>query len=154
MRILDKNRSTYKRTVSDGKKCVFCDKAEVLECPGLLGKYWKVLVNRYPYMDGNLMIVPIRHIEKIEDVEEREWQEFGSVLKKTQRTLSKVFKTKSFNVALNVGPESGASIAHLHWQIVPRKFKNITALNTFADLYIVAVTPEETKKLIDSMTKK
>lgn len=133
--------------------CVFCGKKEVLECRGLAGRYWKVLVNRFPYMDGNVMIVPIRHIEKIGDVTGSEWEDFGSVLTETRRVLGKIFKTASFNVALNTGPQSGASIPHLHWQVVPRTFKNITALNAFADLYIVAVAPEETKRLIDREKK-
>lgn len=154
MRILDKNRANYKRTFSDEGKCVFCSKDEVLECIGLASNHWRVLVNRFPYMDGNVMIVPARHIEKIEDLNEEEWQEFGTVLANTQKILGEIFKTDSFNIGLNLGPESGSSIPHLHWQVVPRKFKNITVINTFADLYVVAITPEETKRLIDEATTK
>lgn len=153
MRILDPNRSKYKRKFKDEGKCVFCQKKEVLICKGLKSKYWNVVVNRFPYMDGNVMVVPKRHLEKIEDLDKKEWQEFGVVLVKSQKVLGKIFNTTSFNVALNVGPESGASISHLHWQVIPRKFKNITVMNTFADLYIVAVTPEETKKMIDAALK-
>lgn len=153
MRILDKNRANYKRTFSEKERCVFCDKDEILECVGLAGKYWRVLVNRFPYMDGNVMIIPIRHIEKVGDVNSYEWQDFGETLSKTQKVLGKIFETESFNVGLNVGDESGASIPHLHWQVVPRKFKNITVMNTFSDLYVVVVTPEETKKRIDAATK-
>jgi ATP adenylyltransferase len=154
MRILDKNRTKYKRTFSDQGKCVFCSKDEVLECEGLSGDHWRVLVNRFPYMDGNVMIVPVRHIEKTEDVNGEEWQEFGSILANTQKILGEIFKTVSFNVGLNMGPESGSSIPHLHWQVVPRTFKNITVMNTFADLHIVAITPEETKRSIDKATGK
>jgi len=104
-------------------------------------------------MDGNVMLVPVRHVEKIEGLKKEEWEEFGSVLAKTQKILGKIFETDSFNVALNVGLESGASIPHLHWQIIPRRFKNITVMNTFADLYIVAVTPEKTQRLIEEALK-
>ncbi len=151
VRVLDKNRTNYKQTFSKNDKCIFCGTDDVLECKGLAIKYWRVIINRYPYMDGNVMIIPVRHIEKNEDVASEEWQEFGVVLTKTQKVLEKIFKTDSFNVGLNVGSESGASIPHLHWQVVPRKFKNIAAMNTFADLYIVAVTPEETKKMMDEI---
>lgn len=124
-----------------------------MECEGLRGEYWRVIVNRFPYMDGNVMIVPRRHVEKVEDVNGEEWEEFGLVLAKTQNILGKIFQTQSFNVGLNVGPESGASISHLHWQIVPRKFKNVTVMNSFADLYLVTITPEETKRMIDEKTR-
>jgi ATP adenylyltransferase len=154
MRILDKNRASYKKKFADKDQCVFCCDVETLECEGLRGQFWKVIVNRFPYMDGNVMIVPIRHIEKIADIDLEEWQEFQQVLVRTQKILGSIFETNSFNIGMNMGEQSGASIAHLHWQIVPRKFKNITVLNTFADLYVVAVTPEETKRLIDKKIKK
>lgn len=111
-------------------------------------------MNKFPYMDGNVMLVPIRHIGRNEDVSKKEWEEFGAMLSRVQKVLGDIFQTDSFNVGLNVGSESGASIEHLHWQIIPRKFKNITVMNTFADLYIVATTPEETKKLIDEYLEK
>ena len=145
---MDKNRTKYKKTFSDEGDCIFCCEKDPLECKGMSGRLWRVIVNRYPYMDGNLMIIPKRHVEKVEDVNQEEWQEFGVVLANTQNVLGQIFKTKSFNVGLNVGPESGASIPHLHWQVIPRKMKNITVMNTFADLYIVALTPEMTKKRI------
>lgn len=151
MRILDKNRANYKQKFTSDGGCIFCGHDEVLECAGLSNNLWRVIINKYPYMDGNVMIVPVRHVDKIDDINKNEWQEFGAVLTRTQNVLGEIFKTNSFNVGLNVGTESGASIPHLHWQVVPRKFKNITAMNTFADLYIVAVTPEETKKLMDEV---
>lgn len=149
MRILDANRSLYKRTFSDEDFCPFCDEKEILECEDLYGRYWRILVNTFPYMDGNVMMVTSTHKENTADLGKNEWEEFGSILEKTKDVLGKVFKTDSFNIALNLGADSGASIRHIHWQIVPRKQKNITALNTFADLYVVSVTPEETKRLIE-----
>jgi ATP adenylyltransferase len=153
MRIIDKNRAKYGRSYAKSEACPFCADDEVLVCPGLAGKSWRVLVNRFPYMDGNVMIVPVRHVERTDNLTAEEWVEFGTVLSKTQEVLGKIFKMNSFNIGMNLGSESGASIAHLHWQVIPRKFKNITVANTFADLYIVAVTPEETKRLIDEETK-
>lgn len=152
MRILDKKRSKYKRSFSDKEICVFCEKADILECSGLSGKFWKVIVNKFPYMDGNVMIVPVRHVEDVDEIHLDEWKDFGLILVKTKKVLGKVFSVDSFNIGLNMGPQSGASIAHLHWQVVPRKFKNITVMNVFADLHIVSVSPEETKQRIDDAT--
>lgn len=154
MRILDERRKKYKKKFTDKIKCAFCRELKDEECLGLRGLHWRVLVNIHPYMDGNVMIVSLRHVEKIEDITDDEWKDYGKVLSETKLVLGKIFKTDSFNVGLNVGPESGASMPHIHWQVVPRKFKNITVMNTFADLYIVAVSGQETKKLIDKETKK
>jgi ATP adenylyltransferase len=147
-RIFDKNRANYKRKYGDGG-CVFCGKDEILECPGLTGRYWTVLVNRYPYMNGNLMIIPKRHVEKLEEINETEWKEFFKVFKKTQATLSDIFNTQSFNVGINIGPESGASIPHLHWQVIPRFRDNYSVTSVLGELYPVTVSPEETKRLVD-----
>lgn len=154
MRILDERRKKYKKKFTDKIKCAFCCELKSEECLGLRGEYWRVLVNINPYMDGNVMIVPLRHVEKIEDIIADEWKDYGKVLSETKKVLEKIFKTDSFNVGLNVGLESGASMPHIHWQVVPRKFKNITVMNTFADLYIVAISGKETKRLIDKETKK
>ncbi|MFZ2154051.1 MAG: HIT domain-containing protein [Candidatus Moraniibacteriota bacterium] len=153
MRILDERRKKYKKNFTDKIKCAFCRELKDEECLGLRGEHWRVLVNINPYMDGNVMIVSLRHIEKIGDITDEEWKDFGAVLAKTEEVLKKIFKVDSLNVGLNVGPESGASMPHIHWQVVPRKFKNITVMNTFADLYIVAISGQEAKKLIDKETK-
>lgn len=148
MRIIDPNRENYKQALPKNE-CVFCIGDTEMECPSLFGKFWKVRVNRYPYMDGNVMIVPKRHVEKTSDLTAEEWAEFGQVLANTQESLEKAFNCKSFNIGLNLGPESGASIAHLHWQMIPRKITNLTVANIFADIYIVGTTPEETKKRLE-----
>lgn len=153
MRILDERRKKYKKNFADKIECAFCRELKDEECLGLRGECWRVLVNINPYMDGNVMIVPLRHIEKVEDISSEEWIDFGRTLARTEKVLGKIFKTDSFNVGLNVGPESGASMPHIHWQMVPRRFKNITVMNTFADLYIVAISGKEAKRMIDKETK-
>ena len=154
MRILDERRKKYKKKFTDKIACAFCRELKDEECLGLRGLHWRVLVNVNPYMDGNVMIVSLRHVEKIEDITEDEWRDYGKVLSETKKVLGTIFETDSFNVGLNVGSESGASMPHMHWQVVPRKFKNITVMNTFADLYIVSISGKEAKKLIDKETRK
>ena len=147
-RILDPNRKKYEKEYRSIGECIFCGDDEVLVCEGVENEGWRVIVNQFPYMDGNVMLVPKRHVEDTDKVTADEWQQFGELLADIKNILGKVFGTKSFNIALHIGPESGASIPHLHWQLLPRKFKNVTAVNTFADLHVVAVTPKETQELI------
>lgn len=151
MRILDPKRASYTRSFKDKdtNECVFCRKDEAVEIHSLQNKNWRVIANRFPYMDGNVMLVPKRHIEALEKITDVEWKDFSQLLTRTQELLGQVFKVNSFNIGMNLGPESGASIAHIHWQIIPRAFKNITVMNTFADLYIVSVPPEETRRRLE-----
>ena len=152
MRTLDNTRKKYRKKYKDKIECVFCMKDEPLECHGLKGKHWRVFMNKFPYMEGNVMIVPKRHVEKTGDLTNEEWKEFGKILSRTQEVLGKVFEVDSFNIGMNMGPESGASIPHLHWQIVPRKFRNITVMDTFADLHVISLSSDEAKNMIDKET--
>lgn len=157
-RVYDLKRSAYRKTLNKvNSSCVFCD-ANIIKtqsCSKLEGKYWRVFVNKYPYMDGNLMIVPKRHLESIEDLNKDEKEDFFEVLNYTKKILGKIFKTKSFNVSLNLGENSGGSIRHLHWQIIPRSRKeNPNSINIFSDIYIITISPMDLKKKIESFGKK
>jgi diadenosine tetraphosphate (Ap4A) HIT family hydrolase len=151
MRILDPNRDQYQRVYQDEHQCVFCGGDTTIPCEELHTEHWSVIVNKYPYMDGNLMIVSKRHVEQLTDLSPEEWADLHKAIQQTQAALAKAFSVESFNIGINLGPESGASISHIHWQIVPRKFKNVTVLNTFADLHLVAVSPEETRCRISAV---
>jgi ATP adenylyltransferase len=152
MKVYEPSRLAYRKKIGTVKKCQFCDLLNIKSqiCESLSGKYWRVVANKYPYMDGNLMIVPKRHFRDIEDMNKEERNEFFEIIVKTKKKLSKIFKTNDFNIGLNLGKKAGASIEHLHWQIIPRKDKIINASNIFADLYVITVSPQKLKKIIDS----
>lgn len=151
MRTLNTKRKKYNKTIKNVKVCEFCNPKRIKEqeCKSLSGEHWMVFVSKYPYLDGNLMIIPKEHITKIDDLTNDQWIELQMIIIKTQKKLTKIFKTKSFNLGLNIGPESGASIDHLHLQIIPRKINNHTALNLFADLYAISTSPKDLKKMIE-----
>lgn len=149
--IYDPKRADYRKKIKKIIQCEFCNEKNISqqECKSLSGKFWLVLVNKYPYMDGNLIIIPKRHIKNIEQLNKEEWNEFYKILKNTKTKLSKIFKTEDFNIGINIGKKAGSSIEHMHWQILPRKEKILNSSNIFADLYIITVSPWELKKMID-----
>src|SRR4030042_1995209 len=107
MRILEKNRAKYWQR--DKNVCAFCDQQVLADqlIEKLSSKDWMVLASKYPYLDGNLMLIPRPHITSIDDLSETEWQDFISILKNAKKVLSAVFQTDSFNIALNLGQNSG-----------------------------------------------
>jgi len=151
MKIYDSKRAKYRKSISKTKSCQFCDTGNIKnqQCQSLSGEFWIVMVNKYPYMDGNLMIIPKRHVCDIEKLNGNEKTEFFDVLEKTKKKLEEIFKTKDFNIGLNIGKLSGASIKHIHWQIIPRKAKIQNSTNIFADIEVITISPLELKKLID-----
>ena len=78
-------------------------------------------MNRFPYTNGHLMVVPNRHVASIEELDEGEMLELMALLKKSILILKMALKPNGFNVGMNIGREAGAGIEdHIHFHIVPR----------------------------------
>jgi diadenosine tetraphosphate (Ap4A) HIT family hydrolase len=149
MRVLEKKRGKYIKRKKI--QCDFCDLTVIKDqqVKKLEGKYWYVLASKFPYLDGNLMIITKRHIPDTTDLTQAEKEEFFMILEKTKKVLTKLFKTRSFNIGLNLGPDSGASIPHLHWQVIPRVKINPAVFNVINDLWFVTLDYKELIKKIN-----
>ncbi len=80
-----------------------------------------VLLNRYPYCNGHLLVAPIRHIPCITELSQQESAAVMEMIKKATALLSKHLAPDGFNIGCNIGMIAGAGIAdHLHFHIVPR----------------------------------
>ena len=80
-----------------------------------------VILNRYPYNNGHLLIAPIRHIPDLEDASDEEMMEMIKLIRESQKALSAAIKPHGFNVGMNFGRCAGAGLpGHLHIHVVPR----------------------------------
>ncbi|MCH6257094.1 HIT domain-containing protein [Puniceicoccaceae bacterium K14] len=80
-----------------------------------------IIMNRYPYNAGHLLILPYREIPDLEDLSESERLCFINTTVKGKRILKKALNPDGFNIGLNLGTAAGAGIPkHLHQHIVPR----------------------------------
>ena len=85
------------------------------------GKTCFVILNKFPYNSGHLMICPYRHIRGLEMLTEEESNEMFALVRKSVELLQKVINPHTFNLGMNLGEASGAGIPeHLHMHIVPR----------------------------------
>jgi diadenosine tetraphosphate (Ap4A) HIT family hydrolase len=153
MRVLEPKRARYRARIGTYRSCQFCSKRVIRdqEIKALETGFWRVLACKYPYLDGNLIIVPKRHVEHTQDLTPDEWADFSNALRGSQKALTKLFRTTSFNIGMNIGPESGSSVKHLHWMLLPRPKKlNYGALDTFNDFHIVSM---DYKALIKKLQK-
>lgn len=154
MRVFEPNRAVYSKRKTKKSFCDFCDPTTLndQEIKPLRTNHWRVLACKYPYMDGNLMMIPKRHVDHDDRLSREEWNEFPLVLLATQRALTKLFKTRSFNITLQVGPNSGGTIKHLHWMIIPRPKKaNLSAWNLVHDFYFVTIGYKELKQKLEKI---
>jgi ATP adenylyltransferase len=130
--------------------CVFCEALTVNDDLTLYaGNDTMVMMNKYPYINGHLLIAPVKHLSGLDQLDKREMEELLATVEKSVAILKQVMKPDGFNVGLNLGKVAGAGVEeHLHFHIVPRWFGDTNALTVFAD---VRVIPEHLKTTYDNL---
>ena len=118
-------------------RCIFCDAANSKKPRQTLTLYRSeaalVMVNRYPYTNGHLMVAPMAHDARLFDSTDDSLRALIRLTAEAQRILSDVYHPDGFNVGMNFGQIAGAGVAdHYHLHIVPRwsgdsNFMTVTA---------------------------
>jgi ATP adenylyltransferase len=110
----------------DKTRCIFCDlpKEEDKDRDNLIlyrTKRTFVLMNKFPYNNGHLMVAPLAHSAKIADIDNDTLHELIDTLKFTAQNIGKTFSSEGMNIGINEGKVAGAGYAdHLHFHVVPR----------------------------------
>ncbi|MDR2076941.1 MAG: HIT domain-containing protein [Desulfovibrio sp.] len=105
--------------------CVFCLPAHRAEDEDRLvlhrGVWNFVIMNKFPYNSGHLMVTPFRHVMDIDDLTPEESKELFRLLQTGVRILRACLSPQGVNIGLNLGEAAGAGIReHLHFHLVPR----------------------------------
>ena len=118
-------------------ECIFCVAAQSKNTRETLTVYRDdqalVMLNRYPYTNGHLMVAPIAHQARLFDSTDESLRSLIRLTAEAQRILSDVYKPEGFNVGMNFGQTAGAGVAdHYHMHVVPRwggdtNFMTVTA---------------------------
>lgn len=105
-----------------GDGCVFCAIPEI-EAERVLarGERAYVVLNKFPYNPGHILVVPLRHVGELEEVTPEENGELQALLQRAIGAIRRTAGPDGFNIGLNLGRIAGAGIPeHLHWHVVPR----------------------------------
>jgi len=106
------------------EECLFCIKPQTPDAEAHIlhrGPLVYVILNRYPYNNGHLMVVPYDHVASLEDLSPETVGELMAVAQLSLRVLRAAYDPQGFNLGMNVGQVAGAGVAdHLHLHIVPR----------------------------------
>lgn len=147
-------RKTYLRS-SSGKHsgCLFClllkDKKDKRSLVLFRAAYHAVILNRYPYNNGHLMIVPKRHIACLSQMNAQEKKEFFEVLEQARGALVKAMKPQGFNIGMNISDVAGAGIPdHLHWHIVPRWKGDVNFMPVVAGVKVISESLESAYEVL------
>ena len=142
-------RYLYVRKMIKPDGCVFCEALKTKPSFENLilwkGKHSIVIMNKFPYNTGHLLILPIRHEGHLWKLKEAEQIELHKVLAKSAETLQKVMDCAGLNMGMNHGAVAGAGIPeHVHWHIVPRWLGDTNFFPLIAETKVLPQTLEQT----------
>ena len=97
-----------------------------------------VMLNRYPYTNGHLLVAPRRHTSDLNDLADEEMLDLFKTTRLARNVLHSVAKPQGFNIGMNLGKAAGAGVDdHLHMHIVPRWNGDTNYMTVLADLRIM-----------------
>lgn len=128
------------------KGCIFCFAvSQDLDLTLYHGTLCTVLLNRYPYTNGHLLVSPKRHVGLLEDLTVEEGAALMAAVTESVRILKQVMNPQGFNVGLNLGNVAGAGIEeHLHVHIVPRWQGDANFMTVVGDVRVISEDLETT----------
>lgn len=152
-------RYVYIRGNKD-KECFFCKMLEENKDSEnyiiYRGKFNFIVLNKYPYSPGHLMVVPYSHIGQLSDLRDDASLEFINLIDYSIRLLKAAFEPQGFNVGMNIGKVAGAGVEdHIHAHIVPRWIGDSNFITVIGETRVISEALEETyQKLIDAIQNK
>jgi ATP adenylyltransferase len=98
-----------------------------------------VILNRFPYNNGHLLIAPLRHIAELQQANEQELLDMIKLVSQSQKALTLAIKPHGFNVGMNFGRCAGAGLPdHLHIHIVPRWEGDTNFMSVCSDTKVIS----------------
>jgi len=156
-------RSQYIATFKDEKnkkeQCLFCRLAREQDDSANLVVVRKehcfVVMNRYPYNSGHLMIVPYTHAPNFEDLSREEYADIMATTSEMISALGTVSHPQGFNFGANLGRVAGAGIdQHVHFHLVPRWNGDTNFMPTIGEVKLVSEDTRATFRQLKKALKK
>ncbi|MBN2202032.1 HIT domain-containing protein [bacterium] len=149
----------YIESVNRPAGCVFCrawgeedDRASLIV---QRGESAFVILNRYPYNNGHLMVVPVRHTADLGGLDDREKVELFDLLEASRKALEEAMHPQGYNLGMNLGRTAGAGIAdHLHFHLVPRWNGDTNFMPVLGHTKVVSEGLEQTREKLTRAFKR
>ena len=144
-------RLAYIGEAGNQEPCVFCaEAADELGEDSLVvarGEHAFVLLNKFPYSSGHLMVATLRHVGELDALTTDEAAEIHVLTTRSLEALRRVYRPDAFNVGWNLGQVAGGSISgHLHEHVVPRWAGDTNFMPVLADIKVVPEHLLETRE--------
>jgi ATP adenylyltransferase len=145
-------RHSYVTRAEDSPGCVFCIAKTIDDGRRLIvheGQLAYVILNKFPYNAGHVMVVPHRHVAQLALLEKAELTEMAVLTQLSEKVLTEAYGPQGINVGMNLGRPAGAGIVdHLHIHLVPRWNGDTNFMTVVGE---VRVLPEELPKTAERL---
>ncbi len=147
-------RLEYIQQADEQEGCVFCRALEAGDETGLVvhrGERAFVLLNKYPYASGHLMVAPNRHEGDFSGLDRDEAAEVHTLASSALGALAETMSPQGFNLGWNLGRIAGAGVVdHVHMHIVPRWAGDTNFMPVLADVKVLPEALEDTRRKISA----
>ena len=152
-RIWSPHRKEYNEKLAQGDfECPFCAIPKNSDSESLIlsrGEYSYVVLNRYPYNPGHLLICTFRHVGEYLELSDEEITEITMLTRKSLRALRAVNSEVNFNIGINQGRIAGAGIPeHFHQHIVPRWQGDSNFMPVVGGTKVLSQMLDETREIL------
>jgi len=142
-------RLEYVEGADEARRCVFCEPDEDLIVHR--GETALVLLNRFPYTSGHLLVAPVRHEGDLVGLTEAEALEIHRLATRAVTALRAEYAPDGHNLGWNLGRAAGAGIVdHVHLHVVPRWAGDTNFMPVLADVRVVPEALVETAQRLRS----
>jgi ATP adenylyltransferase len=148
-------RYRYISTADRVPGCIFCTAAsEQKDEENLVafrGRHNFVILNRYPYTSGHLMIVPYAHVATLGELPDETLSEMALLTRDAEKQLRAIYHPEGLNVGMNIGKCAGAGIAgHVHTHVVPRWTGDSNFMSVVGETRVLPEALEDTYRKIST----
>lgn len=142
-------RMSYLKGEAKEEGCLFCNCTMQEDSANNLilhrGQRVYIILNRYPYTNGHVMVVPFEHKPSIEELDHETQAELMHLTSQVLQVLRRQYGAENFNIGINVGEAAGAGVVdHVHVHIVPRWTGDTSFMTTTASTRVLPESLEET----------
>ena len=136
--------------------CVFCNAQAMTDGSENLiayrGSHAYVILNRYPYASGHLMVIPFEHKPNLEELDRVTRAEMMELASRCTTALKNIYNPQGFNVGVNIGEAAGAGVlGHVHIHIVPRWKGDTNFMSAVGETRVLPEALEDTYKRVKAV---
>jgi ATP adenylyltransferase len=130
----------------EARACIFCTAAARFDEADSLVVHVAplsvVMMNRFPYSSGHVMVAPRRHIARLGEATAPELAEIAALAQKVEAVFAEAYKPDGMNMGMNLGRAAGAGFAdHIHLHLVPRWVGDANFMTTTAETRVIPEDP-------------